>query len=161
MSMSQKECVYQAVFQVIDLQDVDGAVKPSKDQLQEIYSLVAEKLSLGEANFSDEAKTRYPTLESIRKEYVPGMVSNWLRKDVRLNGGEPYKTKNPGSRAGQGDEILRNLKALKSTLSDAEQVNAVQTEIDKRIAELAAAKSTKVTIDLDKIPAELRAQLGL
>ena len=88
------------------------------------------------------------------------MVSNWIRKDLRLNGGEKYETKNPGSRAGQGDDQLKNLKALKA--QHPEHATEIDVEIAKRVAELGLAKKKNtVTVDLDKIPAELRAQLGL
>src|SRR5665213_1962213 len=108
---TQKECV----FTIIESMDVGtGKFVPTKPQLQQIYEYVALELHEGRAFLKPESRIKYATLESLRKDYVPGMVSNWIRKDLRLNGGEKYETKNPGSRAGQGDDQLKNLKALKA-----------------------------------------------
>lgn len=155
---TQKECVFGIVS---GMMDINGVVKPTKEQLKEVYEMVAQELFDGTANFSDEARAKYPTLEAIRKEYVPGMVSNWLRKDLRLNGGQKYETKNPGSRAGSGDEVLKNLKALKTTLTEPEHIAAVDAEIAARLEILGKTAKKTVTIDLDKIPEELRNLLGL
>lgn len=154
MSLSQKESVYQAVVYVLGT--IEGnSVSLTKEQRSEVIELVTESIMNNETDFSAEAKAKHDTREKV-KTYVNGMVSNWLRKDTRLNGGSKYETKNPGSRAGQGDEQLRNLKALMSMLTDADQKAAVQAEIDKRIAELQAAKAKTVTINVDAIPEALR-----
>jgi hypothetical protein len=138
-----------------------GKFSPTKEQLQVIYEMVADSIVRGETAFSDEAKLKYNTPELIRSKYVPGMVSNWLRKDTRLNGGEVYVTKDPGSRAGQGDEVLKNLKALRATLTESAHIAAVDSEIESRKLVLAAAKVKSVEVDLAKIPESLRAKLGL
>jgi hypothetical protein len=154
---TQKECVFGAIVQLFGF---DGGVfKPTKEQLKEIYELVTDDLAAGNAAFSDDAKAKYSTRDLIRKEYVPGMVSNWIRKDLRLNGGEKYETKNPGSRAGQGDEQLKNLKALKA--QHPEHAAEIDVEIEKRVAELGLAKKKQVVVDYDLIPEELRSKLGL
>ena len=158
---TQKESVFGAVTSL----GFDGAgeFKPTKDQLKEIYQIVSDEIVAGDVAFSDDAKVKYNTPELIRSKYVPGMVSNWIRKDTRLNGGEKYETKNPGSRAGRGDEVLKNLKGLRGTLSDAEQIAAVDVEITNRTNELNAAKASKksVQVDLSKIPDDIRQRLGL
>jgi len=154
MMQTQKACVF-AVCESMDCGN--GKFSPSKEQLKEIYEMVTASIVSGETAFSDEAKAKYSTPELIRTKYVPGMVSNWLRKDLRLNGGEKYETKNPGSRAGSGDEQLKNLKALKSL--HPEHSAAIDEQIAVRLAEIAPKKT--VTVDLDKIPEALRAQLGL
>jgi hypothetical protein len=155
--MSQRESVFQAVLFVMNLKpDHKGFVKPTSEERKQIISLVAADLAEGRAEFSDEAKAKYDTLEKI-KGYTNGMVSNWLRKDPRLNEtGGKYETKNPGSRAGQGDEQLKNLKALQSMVTDPEQKKAVQAKIDERQAEVAKSKAKTVTIDINQIPEELR-----
>lgn len=151
--MKQRESVFNAVVSVIG--EVSGKVELSKEQRSQVIEMVTESIISGETDFSAEAREKHDTREKV-KTYVNGLVSNWLRKDVRLNGGEKYEAKNPGSRAGRGDEMLRNLKALQSTLTDSAQKEVVQAEIDKRIAELQATKVKKVEIDITKIPEELR-----
>ena len=154
---TQKECVFGIITELFG--EVNGVFKPSKEQLKEIYELVTDDLAAGNAAFSAEAAAKYSTRDLIRKDYVPGMVSNWIRKDLRLNGGEKYETKNPGSRAGQGDEQLKNLKALKA--QHPEHSDEIDVEIAKRVAELGLAKKKVVEVDYDLIPEELRSKLGL
>jgi hypothetical protein len=155
MSKSQKQSVFVAVCAVLNESDINRAVTLTKEQRAEVIGMVTDSIVAGETEFSAEAKAKYATRDDV-KGYVNGMVSNWLRKDLRLNGGSKYETKNPGSRAGSGDAVLKNLKALKSTLSDKAHIEAVDEEIEKRQAELAEAKAKSVTINVDKIPEALR-----
>ena len=106
-------------------------------------------------SLSPEADAKYNT-EELFTDYIRGLVDNWLRKDVRLNGGQPYVTKNPGSRAGGSDDVVKTLKALLTTVTDIEQKAAVQSEIDARVAQLKAAKTKPINIDASKIPAHLQ-----
>lgn len=152
---SQKQSVFVAVCSVLGEDNVNRLVELTKEQRAEVIGIVTDDIMSGGTEFSAEAKAKYTTRDDV-KGYVNGMVSNWLRKDLRLNGGAKYETKNPGSRAGSGDEVLKNLKALKSTLTDEAHKKAVDEEIAKRTSELAAAKAKTVTIDLDKIPEALR-----
>lgn len=154
---TQKESVYQVIVALFGHDG--GEFKPSKENIKEICNLVTEDIVSGNVSFSDDAKLKYPTPTDIRTKYVPGMVSNWLRKDTRLNGGEKYETKNPGSRAGQGDEVLKSLKGLKQL--HPEHAAEIDLEIAKRVEELGLKKKQQVTIDLDKIPDSLKIQLGL
>ena len=55
---------------------------------------------------------KYSTIEKMRS-YASGLVNNWFRKDIRLNGGMKYEVKNPGSRQGAGDQQLKALKTLR------------------------------------------------
>lgn len=155
MGVSQKAGVFAAVCLVLGEDNVNRLVELTKDQRKQVIGFVTDGIMDGEIEFSAEAKVKYATRDDVLG-YVNGMVSNWLRKDLRLNGGSKYETKNPGSRAGSGDEVLKNLKALKTTLTDESHKKAVDEEIAKRTAEIAATKSKTVTIDLDKIPEGLR-----
>jgi len=108
-----------------------------------------------QAKLSDDAKMR---------EYAKSTLHNWLLKDIRLNGGVEHKIKNPGSRAGQGDRIVKNYQALQAQFSpDSEQYTLLQTKIDTRKQEVAAekAKKTQREVDLSLIPEDLKKQLGL
>lgn len=156
--MSQKEGVFQAIVELFGF--TGGTFAPTKEQRKEIIEVVTVGICDGNIEFSAEAKAKYKTPADV-KGYVNGMVSNWLRKDTRLNGGEKYVTKNPGSRAGQGDTTLTELKKLKSTLSDASQLAAVDEAIETRKSELASEKAKSVTIDMSKIPDHLKEALGL
>lgn len=158
--MNQKEAVFNAVCEVLGQDSFDSAVELSKDSRAIVIKIVSDGLTLGTVELSDAARAKFDDDQKMRT-YTNGLVSNWLRKDLRLNGGTPYQTKNPGSRAGAGDPLLKNLKALQSTLTDADQIAAVQGEIDKRMAELKKQRAKKVTIDVDLIPDDLRLLIGL
>ena len=164
--MNQKSAVYEATMSVLaaceldftDGQDVSRVV--TKDMRKDVVSIVTAGILSKDVEFSDEARAKYSDEAKVRT-YVNGLVNNWHRKDVRFNGGEKYVAKNPGSRAGSGDTVLKNLKALRSTRTDEAELAAIDEAIAKRTAEVGEEKAKKVTVDLDKIPAELRELLGV
>lgn len=155
---SQKEAVYTAIVELFG-HDGQSAFDATKEQRNQIIEVVTAGIMNGSVEFSADARAKHDT-EAKVKGYVGGMVSNWLRKDQRLNGGDKYVTKNPGSRAGSGDEVLKNLKALKSTLSDKDQLDAVDAEITKREEFLRSQKAKTVTINTDLIPESLKHLIG-
>ena len=151
----QNDAVFAAVCVILGQSSFSEAVSLDSNQRKEVVDIVAKGIFNKEVDFSAEAWTKHNTFEKIRS-YTVGMVSNHLRKDKRLNGGEKYEIKNPGSRASQGDAMLKNLKALKASLKDPDQVKVVDEHIAAREAEIKAEKAKTVTIDIDKIPEELR-----
>lgn len=136
---------------------IEGKVELSKEDKAFVVREVAAAMANGEIELSAEAKAKYPTAEALQK-YVPGLVSNWLRKDTRLNGGTKYEIKSPGSRTGDV-QLTEMRKLLKTNLTD-EQRAAVQAKIDERITELRAQKTQTIEINYDAIPESLRQVLG-
>ena len=159
MSMSQKEAVYSAIKSIKSFDDGEQ-VSLTKDEKANVVQIVAESLSNGDAVLSEKARAKFDTDVKLIK-YTSGMVNNWLRKDIRLNGGDKYVTKNPGSRTGSQDDTIKNLKLLKSTLTDPTQIEECDAAIEARKAELQAAKAKNVEVNYDHIPADLRESLGL
>lgn len=151
--ISQKEAVFNAVCEVVG--SFSGSVELSTDQRKQVIEMVMSGFQSGSVEISAEASAKYDT-DAKLKSYTQGLVSNWLRKDTRLNGGSKYETKNPGSRAGSGDETVRALRALRKTLTDAEQIAEVESEIESRLAAVKAAKQPKVEINASLIPENLR-----
>ena len=98
--------------------------------------------------------------DSELKKYISGLVNNWIRKAKELNCRETYKAKNPGSRAGAGDKKVKEMKKLLSVTTDSQARALIQTAIDERVAQL-KAENSKVEINYDSIPADLREALGL
>lgn len=157
--LNQKEGVFQAVCSVTE-QDVglvsfEGAVTLTKEQRATVIEIVTTGLSVGEIEMSAAARTKYDD-DAKMKTYTNGLVSNWLKKDKRLNGGVKHAIQNPGSRAGSGDKVIKELRKLASTLTDPAQVVAVTNEIDKRLATLKAEKTKNVEINMDLIPDDLK-----
>lgn len=154
--ISQNQAVFLACVTVLgETFGGEIAAKPNTDERKKIVEIVTNGIIEGSVFMKDESRAKFNTTEKMRG-YVVGMVSNHLRKDERLNGGVEHEIKNPGSRAGQGDEVLKNYKALLTTLTDPEQKKLVQAAIDERAKELAAAKAKTVTINVDLLPESLR-----
>lgn len=147
---NQKEAVFQAVCNVTGFNG-EGVCKPSKEQRAQINMILFEGIKAGTIEMDTEKS------DSDLKGYVSGLTSNWLRKDVRLNGGVKYTAKNPGSRAGSNDPELAALRKLFGTLEKEEDKIEVQGYIDARMAKISAEKQAK-TVDFSALPADLAAK---
>jgi hypothetical protein len=151
--MKQNDAVFQAVCLVLKADGFNSAVELTKEQRDSVVGMVTEGIMSGLVDFSAEAKAKHDTEAKVRS-YTTGMVSNHLRKDKRLNGGEKYEIKNPGSRTGSSDPALKALKALRTTITDEEQIKLIDEAIEARTAEITVTK--KVTIDPESLPEHLR-----
>lgn len=149
--LSQKEATYKAITQVCGVHE--GPYHPTKDQREQISMILIEGFKSGAISLDREFS------DAQLKAYVSGLVSNWLRKDTRLNGGCKYQPKNPGARLGATDPQLKALRALMKTLTDESERQEVQKYIDARLAEISKEKS-KVEIDLSALPEELRSKFA-
>ena len=165
MKVNQKTGVYNAVVSFchdngIDFED-GMHFEPSKEQRHEIVTMVATAMEAGEIELSEEAAAKYDEFSKL-KSYCNGLVSNWLRKDKRLNGNTTYQIKNPGSRAGSGDKIIKELRKLKKTfINDAEKAQLVQDQIDERLATIQASKVKSEAIDFSVLDPELLEELDI
>jgi len=147
--VNQKEATYNAICAVTGHKG-DGVVEISKEQRAQVNMILFDGFRAGKIELDREFTD--PEL----KQYVSGLQSNWIRKDKRLNGGIQYTAKNPGSRAGSGDQPLKALRALMSTLTTEADKTEVQGYIDARVAELNVDKQP--TIDYSVLPADLQAK---
>jgi len=168
---SQREAVYQAIVNAYseagihfeDGMDVSGQVQG--EFRAGVQAILCEGFRGGtiefEATPSNKEKLANPSKLSA---YVSGLISNWVRKDTRLNGGDKYVAKNPGSRTGQSDEQMKTLRALKKQFAGTDKEALVDAQIEKRKAEIAAAKTKTVALtpeQIDALPADVRESLGL
>ena len=155
---SQKEAVYSTVKSVIaehgiEHEDFTQLTLP-KNVKEECVAILVTGFNNGEI----ELKSKQDNIKS----YVGGLLNNWLRKDKRFNGGVVYKAKNPGSRTGQQDPMVKNLRILLSTLPEgSEAYEACKQRMEQRIAEVKAEKArTQVKeIDFSAIPDDIKALL--
>lgn len=157
MTISQKDAVYNCVVGFLSekgIQHEDGnKVELAKDERKTVIGMLIAATNEG------VCEVKSATARADLSNYWNGTLSNWLRKDTRLNGGDKYVTKNPGSRAGAGDEKLREMKKLlaKVTLSGNEQhITAVTEAIELRKAEIAEEQAAKLEIDTDILPDALK-----
>lgn len=147
---SQKDAVYSAIETVLAQtgETIDPAFKVelSKDQRTDVTTIVTDEIIAGNVSFSADAEAKYPT-EKDKRKYVSSMVGNWLTRDVRLTGGTPYTPENKGSRTGQSDKIMKNLKMLHKKLNLAEKSDTIIAQIAKVEA---AIENRKQQILLEK-----------
>ncbi len=157
--LSQKSAVYNAITSVLkengvhfeDGMNIQGVM--SREFRGQVNAILIEGFKSGGIELDREYG------DSELKAYVSGLQSNWLRKDKRFNGGTQYVAKNPGSRAGSSDPQLKNLRALRSTLTDPSDIAEVDAHIEKRLSEISVAK-VKTTVDYSALPAELQAKFN-
>lgn len=162
--VTQRAGVYAIISSIHPFEDGE-VVTLTTEERKQVAEEVALQLHNGDIEFSEKAKDKYSTVEDIRKKYAPGLISNWLRKDTRMNGNTKYEAKNPGSRAGQGDARLKAMRGLmkqfQAANAPADKVETLQAAIDTRTAELATEKAKKVEIDISQLSPELMEALGL
>lgn len=167
--MKQREAVYKATHAVlkeagISFEDYqEGGIKDlvTDEHRGQIIGIVCESFKSGEVELKDtEANRSKLANDAELRAYTSGLVSNWHRKDKCFNGNVTYKAKNPGSRAGQGDSQMKNLKLLRKKFEDdPAKVKEIDEAIVKRTEELRAEKTKKIEVDWNEIPEELRAAL--
>lgn len=144
----QKDATFDAITSVVE-PNAEGKYEPTKDERATIIDDLVAGFAKGQIEMGNPA-----ILADAKKlkEYVSGLVSNWLRKDPRLNGGTKYVPTNPGSRV--SDPMISNMRKLRTTLSDPMDIAVVDAQIAKRQAELNASKVP--TIDVSALPESLR-----
>ena len=91
---TQKEAVYLAVTGFYGSKFSNGMTHTKEDKAK-IVDILVEQFEAGNIEIKSAQ-------ENVRT-YMIGLLNNHLRKDTRLNGGEKYVAKNPGSRAGQSN----------------------------------------------------------
>ena len=161
MSKSQKEGVFGVIEKLLADKGakIEGKVDLTKEERAVVVRDVTAGIESGEIELSTEARAKYDTTEKLRG-YVSGMVSNWLRKDERLNGGVQYEIKNPGSRAGRGDAQLTEMRKLLKITTDPTGRQAIEQAINERMATLKAETAKKVEVNFDVLPESLRNMFG-
>ena len=152
---TQKEAVYNTVKSVCaehgkNFEDFQKH-ELSKSMKEQCVEILVAGFEAGDIELKSEQENL--------KSYAGGLLSNWLRKDKRLNGNTKYEPANPGSRTGQSDDAVKNMRILLGTLPEgSEEYNQVEAAIEARVAEIKAekAKASAKPINPDFIPAELQ-----
>lgn len=168
MKISQREAVYQAVKNAfaeagIEFRERMNVLTVMTEAMTAaIKAEVTEGFHAGVTFLKDTAANRAKLdTPAEMSKYVSGLLSNWTRKDERLNGGIDYEPKNPGSRAGSSDPQLKALKQLALKFKGTEKAVEIQKHITSRSAVIATEKAKKVTVDISVLSPEIRKSLGL
>ena len=155
--LTQKEVVYNAVTSIMGSDFKAGIncaewFKANPTAKTTLQAVVLEAFTSGKCEIKNE--------QDNMKTYVSGLITNHLKKDIRLNGGSKYVAKNPGSRAGIVDPQVREARKLLKTLESG-SIAAEKTEafIENRVRELKASKKS-IDIDVEALPEELRSLVG-
>jgi len=145
--LNQKEAVYNAIQEVKTFED-GSKVDLTKDEKSTVKAMLVTGFEEGKIELKSE--------QDDLGKYVNGLINNWLRKDTRMNGGTTYTCKNPGSRTGQQDPMIKNLRLLKKregiTESDLAEIDVA---IAARLSEIKPAKAAQ-TIDVSALPEEFQ-----
>lgn len=157
--LTQKEAVFQAVNKFGTVENNQAEL--TSDQRNQVVDHVVEGFQEGTVDMKDTESNREKLNNPEKlKSYVVGMVSNWLRKDTRLNGGEKYEIQNPGSRAGSSDPQIKAMRQLiKKYEEGTEEYKLINDKIQARLVEI--KPNHEPTIDFSSIPAELLEDLGI
>lgn len=156
--VSQKEAVYNITMSVLYDNKVlfnEGEQHINEVMTRDMRNTITECLI---ESFKDDVRLDKSYEYKELRAYAQSVISNWYRKDARLNGGVKYMPKNKGSRVGLNDPkvkaMRKMLKEVKKTKNQAHIV-AIQTEIDKRLTEIRQDKA-KSQVDVKAIPEHLR-----
>lgn len=167
MKTGQRTAVVNTILSVLHERDheyeLNGSVS-MKDTLTDadrvkIRSILFTAFRAGEIEYKEAFASKVADDKEL-KSYVSGLLNNWVRKAKEFNSGVKHEAKNPGSRAGNGDPEIKEMKKLLSITADPEAKATIQATIDAKLAEIRASKQ-QVTVDYDQLPAELREKLGL
>lgn len=166
MSMNQRTATVQAILSTLSARGCDyelngqttiSEVLTDNDK-KEVRDLLFNQFRSGEISVSETFAETKLNDDSELKKYISGLVNNWIRKAKEFNAGEAYITKNPGSRAGSGDEQMRELKKLLiqvRTSGDTGVIAEVEAAIERRRTEIKPVSVMK-PINIDALPENLR-----
>ncbi len=162
--MNQKSAVVSYILSALKEDGIDytlGGEVSVKDVLTDtMRKEVREKLCDGfqnlEIQLSESAQDKYLGAENEKKlkSYVSGLLNNWIKKNPEFNSGLGYVPKNPGSRTGQGDEQIKNLRLMLKSITEEEVREEIEQAIKDRLAEI--KPESVVEVKAEAIPEHLR-----
>jgi hypothetical protein len=150
--MKQKDAVYAAL----------EAAQAEGHQGDEAIAFAVEKVKQGLMDGTIQ-HSKGALDEKSARSYAGSLISNWRKKDTRLNGGVQYV---PETKRGPQvkDEQLRTLKAnldsLKAHGADEDLIARVEAAYEARKAQVQAEKAASKVQSLDETLASLQA-LGI
>ena len=134
----------------------------TKDDISGVVNFIAQGLTDGNITMTDKSKAKFADDSKALRRYVVGLVNDRLRKAKAINGNVVYQAKEPGKLKNSRDAELKALTQVLALDNPPEVRAEIEAEIDRRRAELDAAKAkTSAPINYDALPADLRAKLGL
>lgn len=159
--MRQVDAVIEAVMQVkpdFKQHSDKGNEIIVDDMRKQVCKIVIDGILNGNVDYSKD----HTNIKEVR-DYCPGMVSNWLRRNKILNGDVNAKAQKPGSRLGVGDERLKTLRDLRKTQIEPEIITEIDKYIKQRLNMLKKEKQTvkQTDINVSALPKHIRDKLKL
>lgn len=159
--IGQKEAVVHILLGVLLDRDVEYVLGGeiilndllTKEDKQKVQVLLLAGFASDEIHMTEPAKRNNNTPAKM-KSYVNGLINNWVRKNPEFNDGVGYVPKNKGSRTGQKDEQIKNLRLMKKTITDEETLAEIDLAIADRLAIIKPESVVKV--NAEAIPEHLR-----
>jgi len=146
--MTQKDAVFSAVSQILASNNISFTANSTnatsvlnRELRAQINTRLVADFQSGSVELSDDAKNKLNDTAELRA-YISGLVSNWLRKDPRLNGGTVIATTSSsssnvrGNKSIKSDPQLQALRKLAQSQVEPSKRLEIQAHIDRRIAEL-------------------------
>jgi hypothetical protein len=161
INMNQRNATVNTILSVLKERGVEYELNgptPISEVLTEtdkktIREIVFAGFRSGEIDMAADSKEKHQD-DKLMKNYVSGLVNNWIRKAPEFNGDVKYESKNKGSRQGSGDEQIKEMKKLLNATTDQTTKSVIQSAINDRLAEI--KPSSVVEIDTSKLPESLR-----
>lgn len=162
MAQSQREATFNAIITVLSNNSVtfqsgsDVKSVITSDHKKKVKDLLVAGFKNGSIDYTDDfAKTKL-TSDSELSKYCSGLISNWIKKDSRLNGNTKYQVTNKGSRVGQGDSQVKELRKLLKATSGTDAEQEVVEALNARLEAVRVTKKPTVSIDVESLPENLR-----
>lgn len=154
--LNQKEAVYESLKSIIgDTVEFQAGVDVNRYINAEQRKSTVDLLVQGFENGDITLFTEFANEQALRT-YCTGLLSNWLRKDTRLNGGGKYVAKHPGRGRAPADAQIKALQALMAQVRDPSDKKEIQQYIDARKSEIAAQAPPIKNVDMEALPTGLR-----
>ena len=133
----------------------------TKDDINTVVKMTFAGLKSGEISMTEKSQAKFQGDDKALRRYVVGLVNDRLRKAKTLNGNVTYEYKQPGKLTSSRDPELKALTQVLELHKGTEHEVEIQQAINERKSKLQAEKQKQVTVNVDALPADLRAKLGL
>jgi len=159
---NQKEATYNAITSAISsnglrFEDGDDVKSIVIDAVKkEAKAILFDGFRSGYIGHSEKFANTTLENDTALGKYCANLIGNWVRKDKRLNGNVQHVIKNPGIRAGQGDEKVTALRNLKKVVKDPKALAEIEVELQARLEVVKASKVKAVKIDRELLPESLQ-----
>lgn len=152
MQVKQKEAIYNIVTTILKENgktvEPDVPVKLTSEEAKDAVAMITHGFESGTIALSDKARQSYDSEKKIRN-YASSLLNNNLSKDKRLNGNRKHQYKNPGSKAGAGDQIIKDLREYKKMCTAPEDIQKANAAIARRLEEIRQENLEKMKSKID------------